>query len=261
MTASPVLFALAALVAAQTPPPTVRLLGVNEQRLRKVDKDFFGGFEGLSVRFLLQGPAVKEAVRQGNLKVTEAVDDAGKSLIVADSKGGGSFFQTNQPDFADIGKFDRREDRLEREVRMAVPARSAKTVTVRGSIDLIVGGADVNLDFGGVKLREERSLEHAELVAAGIKFKLVKARFGGDRQIACTIDGDERLFRELALVDTAGKATKLDPQGWFQSGNGPKVRNFGASAALPMEGTLRVVVRKGGTTVTVPLVFEKVELP
>jgi hypothetical protein len=244
---------------AQTPPaPKVALMGVNEQRTKKVDKGFFSGFEGLTLRFQLSGPAVKDAVRVGNLKVEAARDNLGTDLIIAES----TFNATNQPDFTEIGRFERRDDKMERDVRLKVPPRGAAKVAVKGSIDLIVGGADADVDFAAVKLREERTLEHADLTAAGFKVRIVKAVFGGgDKQLSCVFEGDDRMFREMALVDSAGKVTKLEGRGWYRSGSGPRIRSFGGSGALPAEAVLRIIVRKGAVSVTVPFSFESVELP
>jgi hypothetical protein len=240
-------------------PPTVELLGITEQRVRKVSKDLFAGFESLTVRFAIRGAAVKEAFRVGNLKVTEAKDEAGSDLVLAETAQ--AFQRTNRPDFADVGRFDRREDRLEREVVLKPAARSAKWITLKGSLELVVGGTDVHADIDAVKLKEERALEHADLAGAGLKIRLVKQAFGGERQIHAVFEGDQRCFREFAVLDKAGKASRLEPRGWFQSGKGPKVHSFGAAGALPAEATLRVTVRKGAATVTVPFAFERTELP
>jgi hypothetical protein len=245
------LFAM--LAPAQTAAPAVRPVEIRDERVKTLEKNQFAGNNSLSVRGQLQGPAVKQASKYGNLKVSEAKDDTGADLIVK----GDSFSATNQPDLKAIDDFARKEDKLDFDIRLKTTARAAKILSVKGSIDLIVGGTRVNADFPKVKALANSELKHAELTALGLKIKLAKV----EKSINYTMEGNETSIEEIVLLDKSGK--KIDSQGSssFSIGKGPRTFDMSFGQAIDPDATLRITLLKGAKPLTVPFAFDKLELP
>lgn len=233
--------------------PVARPVEVHDERVKTLEKTLFAGSNALTVRGVLQGPAVKQASKFGNLKVSEAKDDTGADLIVK----GDSFAATNRPDLNAISDFARKDDKLNFDIKLKTPIRAAKSISVKGTIDLVVGGARVNADFPKVKALANSELKHAELTALGLKFKLAKV----EKSISYTMEGNEALIEEIVLLDKAGK--KIESQGTssFSFGKGPKNYDLGFGQAIDPDATLRITLLKGAKQVAVPFAFDKLELP
>jgi len=232
--------------------------GLMESRNKALEKNSFFGGAQLSLTFKISGPGVLAAVKIGNVKVTEATDDTGTSLI---GKGSNGEIQSEQPDMRTVGQYERNKDVMSQYVWLKAPPRSAKSVSFKGSVDLLVGGTPANAEFAGIDPWAEKELAHAELEAVGIKVKLHKSAFNNASAINFVLEGNTNLINSVEYVDSAGKVAKSQNSGWSKFGNGPKVTTYYFQEKLAAGGTLRFVVLKGAKTVTVPLVLEKTDLP
>jgi hypothetical protein len=233
--------------------PAARPVEVRDERVKTLEKTMFGGSNALTVRGVLQGPAVKQASKYGNLKVSEAKDDTGTDLIVK----GDSFSATNRPDLNPISDFARKDDKLNFDVKLKTPLRTAKSISVKGTIDLVVGGERVHADFPKVKALANSELKHAELTALGLKFKLAKV----EKSISYTMEGNEALIEEILLLDKTGKKVPSQGTSSFRLGKGPKNYDIGFGQAIDADATLRITLLKGARQVAVPFAFDKLELP
>ncbi|MBL8794464.1 MAG: hypothetical protein JNM56_11205 [Planctomycetia bacterium] len=233
--------------------PAARPVEVREERTRTLEKTVFAGTNALTVKAVLQGPAVKQAAKFGNIKVSEARDDTDADLIVK----GDSFNATNQPELKPISDFNRKDDQLTFDLRLQPPARAAKSVTVKGTVDLIVGGTRVNADFPKVKALANTELNHAELAALGVKLKLAKI----EKSINYTMEGNEAVIEEIVLLDKAGKKIESQGRGSFRLGKGPKTFDISFGQPIDADATLRITLLKGAKQVAVPFTFDKLQLP
>jgi hypothetical protein len=189
--------------------------------------------------------------------VTEAADDTGATLIVADGAG---FGLTNQPELKDVNEYNRNKQGIEFDVRLKNPARTAKSVSVKGTVQLIVGGQKGSVDIPGVDFNAEKELSAPELTEAGLKLGLRKAAFGIGKGLSLTIEGNGGVFLGLELVQ-GDKVIPLQKGGWSSFNKGPRIYSFSPKGDAKLEGTLRVLLLKGAETLTVPFAAEKLELP
>jgi len=250
-----VVLLLSALAPSQTPEvPTVRPIEVREDRVRQLVKErSFGNVSVLTVRGELKGSAVTQAAKFGNLKVTEANDDTGADLISKDD----FFSKTNRPEMKSIDKYERQEDRLPFDIRLKTTARIAKKISLKGSIDLLIGGKRANADFPKLRSLAGTELKHVELAALGIKIKLVKVEKSA---IEYTIDGNQGPIDEVVLLDKSGKKIE-STAGTFSVGKGPVIHQNNFAQEIGADSTLRIVLLKDAKTVTVPIAFANLELP
>jgi len=261
-----------ALAQAQPAVPTVKATNLNENRgkqLLKEDGFFYSNNSSLSISAQLQGPTAKEAVKIGNLKVSEATDDLKADLVRTGKDAFDSYNDTNQPAFRTIEEFSRRgkdKDVLSFFVQLAAPARAAKKVSAKGSIDLLVGGKVEAIEFPKLRSLEGTQLKHADLDSAGLKLNVVKPEknaFKPEQHIVLKMEGDEKALNEFVLVDAAGKKIEGAHVSTFPDFKDRKIKNVTVSmqSAIPADAKLQIKLLKGFKTVTVPFEFKDIELP
>jgi len=231
----------------------VKPIEIRDERVRAFAKEQSFGMTMLTVRGELKGPAVVQAAKYGNLKVTEATDDTGADLAIKDD----SFFKTNQPELKSISQFERNDDRLFFNVRLKNPARTAKKVSLKGALDLLVGGKRVNADFAKVRSLAGTELKNPDLAALGIKIKLAKV----DKSVNYIMEGNLGLIDEVIVLDSAGKKMENGGHGTFSIGKGPPTHTINFAQDIPADATLRFVLLKDAKTLTVPITFTNLELP
>ncbi len=245
------LLMLAPAQAAET--AAARPLELREERVKPLEKTAFSGMSALTIRAELKGPAVKQAAKYGNLKVSDARDDGGTDLFLKDDP----FFGTNYPDMKLVDDFSRKEDRLGFSIRLKTAPRTAKKLSVKGSLDLLVAGTRVNADFPKVRSLSGSELKHPELEALKVKIKITKV----EKTLDYVLEGSDSLIEEIVLLDKAGKKINTAGTGSFSFGKGSKAYQLHFAQPIDATATLRVTVLKGARVVTVPFVFSNLELP
>jgi hypothetical protein len=257
MTLGMLLTLCATLPTAQVEGVKAAPVALQELRIRKLDPKQKVGTESIWVRTELVGDLIKQSVKSGNLKVVEARDDQGIDLI-----GTMGSAQTLQPAMKALLAAERASGRIDFEIKMKAPGRGAKSLSVKGSIDLLVVGERVNVDVV-VKSGSEVELKHAELEAAGLKLKTAKtdAVKNGEKMVGLIVEGNEFNLLDVELVDGAGKAVRAGAPLVLPAKSQVKARFYTFPDKVPSEYTLRAVVAKGSRTVTVPFDFAKLELP
>ena len=262
------------LCQAKTDVPVAKAISISETRTKPLEKEnvFFGPQSNLYLQGKLSGQAVKDAVKYGNLKMTEAVDDQKTDLIL--KKDPNTFSTTDQPDYNPIRDFERDQktkDDLRFSINLKAPPRTAKKVSIKGSIDLL-SGTPTTLEVEKAKSLEGTELKSPELEALKLKATFVKPgkNFFGkpDQVLMIKFDGDERpiMEQETFLVDGKGKKlheafgvswefrqpdTKEKSRTLWISCNGP----------IPADAKLQLKFLKAPKVTTVPFEFKDIELP
>jgi hypothetical protein len=251
------------LVLAQA-QPTVTAKSVNETRYKELTKQAFGfSFDGLSIGFEMEGPAIKEMVKYGNLKVAEAKDDKGADLIKKPQRPGDTFNSSDQPEMRVVQDYEQKQGKVSFQVSLKKTARTATKVSAKGSIDALVGGTKGEAEFAKVKALEGTQLKNADL--EGLKLKVTVAKpaksfFGKPEQmVVLEFDGDDASIIDYSLVDAAGKKVNVFP--FTTMKEKVKVVTFNFDKAVPPDTKLKINYVKGAKRVTVPFEVKDVELP
>lgn len=260
------------LVLCQSKPevPTVKLYNLNENRTKSFDKDAFSGGSTLTLSSRLQGAAVKDAYKIGNLKLAESTDDRKNDLVMR-VKPGEFGPSSDQPEYRVIGQYERDKDKdnLTFWATLRAPERTAKKISAKGTIDLLSGTVST-AEFAGAKGLEGSDLKSEDLDALKLKVTVHKPgkEFFGDlkKQLILKVEGDERpiIENETGLVD--GKGKKIETSAYWnfrQPNDKEKARTLTISSNLPIPADAKLVIKflKDPKVVTVPFEFKDVELP
>jgi hypothetical protein len=258
---------------AKADAPVVRPFALHEYRSKALDKDAFIGEPNLNFQAHVQGSAVKDALKVGNLKVTEAVDDQKADLIMRRKKGDSFGPMSDQPEFRVIQQFDRdqNKDNLNLNFQLRAPGRTAKKISAKGSVGLVFGTATIG-EFAKVKSLEGSTLKSEDLDALKLKVMIVKPTkdnsFGKPEQnVVIEVEGDvfPIIETEITLLDGAGKKMEgFYPQWQFQFDNDkgkPRRMVLNNNQNIPADAKLQIKYIKSAKIVTVPFEFKDVELP
>jgi hypothetical protein len=252
------LLSLLVVPLAQAEGIAVRPVALQELRTRKLDPQQKNvGLESIWVRTEVAGEPIKHAIKSGNLKVTVARDDAGNDLI-----GTTGSAQTVQPALRPTTSQERTAGRLDFEIKMKAPARGSRSLTVKGSIDLLVVAERAAVDLK-LKAGVEGDLKHADLEAAGIRLRATKtdAVKGGEKMVGLVIEGKDEHLLDVEMLDAAGKALRAGSPLALKTRPADKTRYYPFPDKLPAEYTLRVTVARTSRTLTVPFELTGIELP
>jgi len=246
------------LGAEQAEKPKLSAVMLKEQRNKFLAKNTsIGGYERLAVRVRLEG--IKEVRSYGNLKVTEAKTDTGTDLVRGPKDEGAFFGITDQPTFQLVQPYQAKSGKVEVEIVLRKTPREAMKVSLKGSLDLLIGGKPSDVEFPNFRTMEGAALKNEAFTDVGLKIILTRG-VNTDTQLRFTIEGNNSILQEIGLVDAAGK--KLQTSGYFSStGRGEGSYHLSSPQKIPNDAKLRVTVIKGGKISTLPLVFENLPLP
>ena len=104
-----------------------------------------GGYERLAVTLRLEG--LKDVRSYGNLKVSHARADTGADLIRREKDQGSFFAVTAVPHFRVVEEWQAKAKKADFEVILHRTSRGAKSVRLKGSIDVLLGGEAKHVDF------------------------------------------------------------------------------------------------------------------
>lgn len=249
---------LSAPPSADSAGAAVSPVGLQALRVKNYRPMGLGYSEVILLRVALEGQAVKDGFRYGNVAVSEAKDDAGNDLRITT---GPATSHTDKVGTYLLNKPEKTAGAVLFDIRMKHPAPAAKGYSLKGTLEVHSIEARVNADISGVKPGEEGDLKHVELEAAGLKVKVVKPASKDDKTIVLHIEGDDSKIDGYEIV-ADGKAAKAAVKVLKGAkGDAAKDRWLQFADKLPAELTLRVVLLKGLKSRTVPFEFSKLELP
>jgi hypothetical protein len=199
------------------------------------------GSPSLKLTLSLIGPEAESAVRYGALKLEEAVDDQGASLIPTnDVFNEAAKFKEYANAFFRKSNFGGSQPAAPQvELTLAVSRRAAtKIVRLRGSLSLAEQGTIQTIELPALTGAGKKSLEIPEGAGVGITAN-VKA---GEnvRSIEVEITGDESALESLEVVDAGGKKVSNGMSSWSMNG-GPAHKSIGLNK--PLDGSMKLVAK------------------
>jgi hypothetical protein len=255
---------IAASVPARADAPAlvaVRVLSVDESRHVEVGPSaerLFSHPVGLKLTLELSGPAIEAATGFGALKLDQAVDDQGNSLL-------GDHGSLQQSNLAKFQKIDRErmwffasekpKDRIKVDVELKPATRSAARLkSVIGSIRV---GTSTEVFFTDLSAKAGKPLEHKALADAKVSITLTKV---ADTGISYSMSDPNGYVADVGLVDASGKDASRGR--WSMSLGALSSYNIDAKpGAIPAGARLVVSLMTPATVLTVPIDLKDVPLP
>lgn len=244
-------------------------VAVSETRYRSLAGGGKGtGHTELKMTVHVAGGAAAKAVQFGHVKITQATDDKGNSLLVPAK-------ERRQPRDYEKGYVtitkrwrDQAKNGFQADfVRLKPAARAAvKIAKVTGSLKLLTGGKVTAVTIPNARSLIGIELEHPALKAAGVKIKIISpepstaAWVDPSKTIAFQIDGKVEAVLAASIVDASGKAVRCLPNLQTVSG-GIKRLSVTAEKKLPDKAGLKLSVLGDAKVITVPFTLKDVPLP
>jgi hypothetical protein len=208
----------------------------------------------LTIDLLLSGKEIVP-LKSYKIAVEKAVDDTGRNLIVKDrfSSDDGSFSELKKP----FGMREAKEDEREVDLRLANPAREAKTVSLSGTLFFLSPTADP-ASLVSVKPRDllNQAVDHPALKDAKIKIVFKKIE---DDTVQYSLSDPSKKIAGIEFYDTDGKP--IESNGWSKSGFGGSQTCSISLAKLPQvfEARFQLVTEK--SLIKLPWKLDQVALP
>ncbi len=254
-------FLLALLVAFQAAEqPQLSPRYFFEQRNRTVASGFtsIGGFERLELRLELKN--IKDVRSYGNLRITEAKTDTGVDLIRRPKDKEAFFGTTNRPIFETPTQYESRSGKVWIEVLFDKTPRTATKVTIRGSLDVLMGGKPADIDFANISKLQGTTLQNKKFTAAGMTIKVKKARY--KNKVELIASGNNSILSDITVVDNAGKKISSRTISYSYKGTSDKCfYRITSSQKIPADAKLRVIIIQGGRIHTLPIRLKNYNLP
>jgi hypothetical protein len=196
----------------------------------------------LKVVLSLTGPEAESSVRYGDLKLDQAVDDEGTSLIPAkDAFNEAAKYKEYSNEFFRKSNFGGKGKPAapQVELSLAQPKRSAaKIVRLRGSLSLAEQGTLETVELATLKGTGKKTLA----CPAGANLGITADVPAGEdvRSIGLEITGDESALESIEVVDAAGKKVSGGISSWSLNG-GPAHKTLGLSK--PLDNSMKLVAK------------------
>jgi len=211
-------------------------------------------FAGLEIKLRLSGPELAE-VRGLRVKVASASDDTGKNLVEEKKhRMGGDEFKPLEEPFGPGGK---KKGEYEVSIDLANPLRTAKTVKLAGTLEIMSPKADAaSVVTANVAKAAGTPFDAPALKAAGVEltFKAPK----GD-ELSYKIKDPQSKVAAVEFCDAAGKPLKT---------NGSSSMGFAGSkdvsvnVADPPQGVVaKIYLLTARSVLSVPFKFDAIKLP
>jgi hypothetical protein len=213
----------------------------------------------LKLTLSLSGPEAESAVRYGNLKLEEAVDDKGSSLIPTnDTFHEAAKFKDYSNAFFRKSNFKGKTD-PQVELDLALAARPATRITrLRGTLDLAEQGTLRTFELAALKGAGKKVL--AVPPNAGVGITATVASGEAVRSMAIEITGDESAVESLEVVDASGQKISSGMSSWAING-GPVQKTL--TLRQPLDDSMKLVAKLSlNRKVTkVPFDLKDIKLP
>jgi hypothetical protein len=191
----------------------------------------------LKLTLSLTGPEAESAVRYGNLKLEEAVDDKGSNLIrTNDTFHEAAKFKDYSNAFFRKSSFGGKTD-PQVEIDLALPTRQATRITrLRGTLELAEQGTSQTIELAGLKGAGKKAL--AVPANAGVGIAATVASGEAVRSVGIEITGDESAVESLDVVDASGKKISNGLSSWTLNG-GPVKKTL--TLRQPLDDSMKLV--------------------
>lgn len=210
----------------------------------------------LKLTLALEGPEAEAATQYGHLKLEEATDSTGSSLIPRhDSFHDPSRFTQYANAFFRNSNFRQKSETVKPQVEidLAMPARAAtKIARLRGSLDLSDAGKTNTVELASLKHAGKKEVPLPNGSPVGVT--IVVPSDDNVRSISLQCTGDESALASLEIVDATGKRISNGISSWSLNG-GPAQKSLGLSKALDdsMKLVVKVISDRKFTNVTFDL--------
>ena len=193
----------------------------------------------LKLTLSLSGPEAESAVRYGHLKLEEAVDDKGTSLIPTnDTFHEAAKFKDYSNAFFRKSSFGGKTD-PQVELDLALPARQAARITrLRGTLDLAEPGMLQTIELAALKGAGKKPL--AVPANAGVGITATVASSETVRSIGIEITGDESAVESLEVVDASGRKISDGMSSWTING-GPAKKTL--TLRQPLDDSMKLIAK------------------
>ena len=216
----------------------------------------------INVVLSLHGPEAEASIRYGNLKLEEAVDDQGSSLLPSkDPFNDAAKFKDYSNSFFRNSKFGGQGPPADPQVELtlALPKRAAtKIARLRGTVVLSDRGTIQSAELTNLKQTGKRMLVFPPEVHLGVTADIVSGEAG--RSIGIEISGEEGLLESLEVVDGSGHKVGSGMSSWsFNGGPAHKKIDLGK----PVDDSMKLVAKfaLGRKFTTLPFDLKAIPLP
>lgn len=245
-------------------PMRIELIAIGDSRVRFWNENFAKTANpGMRMRCMLTGERLPEAVRLGRLILEKVTDDTGKNYVDAAKIDAEARTATNpvsmNKQMLAQGGIDLYTD-LE-----ASPRKATKFTQISGFANVVLGAEPSSVTLRNATSLEGKSLDNAELAAAGIKVRVVptaeQTEQGQERGLALQFEsGDAKVksvdyydewFRRMPSRSRPGKTKDGKPYTFYPllSGN------------LSEDSSMVIEFFQKAETIKVPLELKDVEMP
>ena len=213
----------------------------------------------LKLTLALSGPEAESAVRYGNLKLEEAVDDKGGSLIpTKDSFHDAARFTDYSNAFFRKSSFGAKSD-PQVELDLALPARQANRIArLRGTLDLAEQGTLQTVELAALKGAGKKALAVPSNAGVGIIATVPPGE--SVRSISVEITGDESAVESIEVVDASGRKIANGLSSWAFNG-GPMQKSL--TLRQPLDDSMKLVAKiaLNRKVTKVPFDLKDIKLP
>ncbi len=216
----------------------------------------------LKLVLALDGPEAESATQYGRVKLEEAADNNGTSLIPRpDAFHDPSKFREYANAFFRNSKFGGKSERAKPQVELdlALAARAAtRIVRLRGSLELSDGGKTNAVEVGDLKHAGKKAVPLPNGSPVGLT--IVVPSDNNVRSISLESTGEDSALASVEVVDANGKRISTGISSWSLNG-GPAQRSLGL--AKPLDDSMKLVVKvvSDRKCTKVPFDLKDIELP
>ena len=200
------------------------------------------GSPSLKLILSLSGPEAESSVRYGDLKLDQAADDQGTSLIpTKDTFNEAGKFKEYSNQFFRKSKFKDSDKPAAPQVELSLaPAKRSATKIARlqGTFSLAEQGTIQTIELGGLNGAGKKSLPipasaHLSVIADVPATAEV-------RSLGIEVSGDENALESLKVVDASGNEVSNGMSSWAFNG-GPAHKSLGLKK--PLDGSMKLVAK------------------
>jgi hypothetical protein len=190
----------------------------------------------------LDGPEAESATQSGRLKIEEAVDNTGASLIPhANAFHDPAKFTDFENTFFRNSKFggSTESTKPQVEIELGLAARAAvKIAHLRGSMEISDGGKTNTAELGGLTSAGKKAVP----LPNGSPVTVTVVVPGGEnaRSLSLETTGDESALASIEIVDAGGKRISSGMSKWSMNG-GPVHQSL--DLAKPLDASMKLVVK------------------
>lgn len=216
---------------------------IEESRNLVFDDDKVGRTPaGLKLVVALSGPEAESATQSGHVKIEEAVDNTGASLIShPDAFHDSSKFTDFNNAFFRNSKFGAKTDSVKPQVELdlALPARAAIRIAhLRGSMELSDAGKTNTVELGGLQGAGKKAAPLPN--GSPVSVTVVVPDRENVASLSLEIKGDESALASIEIIDADGRSISSGISKWSVNG-GPAHESLGLMK--PLDASMKLVVK------------------